>query len=91
MKPRERVRPAERKPLAEAADPLALERCYAKEPEAWTDETLRTAVELQRREREGRLAAKARRRIKERKTAECLSGTPTSMISTSETLNTNDS
>lgn len=57
-------RPRERPPICEPGDPLALERCYAKEPEAWTEETLRAAVEMQRAERERRLAAKARRKAK---------------------------
>ncbi len=67
MKPRERQRakPVERKSLAEPGDPVALERCYAAEPERWDEATLEAAVEMQRREREGRLAAKARRRPKE--------------------------
>lgn len=63
VRPKER-KPKERAPICEPGDPTALERCYAKEPEGWTEETLREAVEMQRREREGRLAAKARRRAK---------------------------
>lgn len=55
-------RPKERAPICEPGDPLALERCYAAEPEAWTEETLRAAVEMQRQEREKRIAAKARRK-----------------------------
>lgn len=64
MRPKERVK--ERAPICEPGDPIALERCYVKEPEEWTEETLRAAVEMQRKEREGRLAAKARRKVKER-------------------------
>lgn len=81
------ARPRERSPICEPGDPLALERCYAKEPEGWSEETLREAVEMQRREREGRLAAKARRRVKERERC----GMPKSTISISETTDTNDS
>lgn len=63
-------RPRERAPICEPGDPLALERCYGKEPEGWSEETLKAAVEMQRREREGRLAAKERRRVKEQGGAE---------------------
>lgn len=64
MRPRER-RPKERAPICEPGDPLALERCYAHAPEEWTEETLMEAIEMQRKERDGRIAAKARRKVKE--------------------------
>lgn len=56
------MKPRERAPIREPGDPLALERCYAAEPEGWSEETLRAAVEMQRQEREKRIAAKARRK-----------------------------
>lgn len=52
--------------MREPNDPIALERCYETAPEQWTDEMLAAAVEMQRREREGRLAAKQRKRARER-------------------------
>ena len=66
-RPRElrRPRPTERRsPLSEPNDPLALERCYADQPEGWDEATLTAAVELQRVEREARLTAKARKTAK---------------------------
>lgn len=66
-RPRERQKahPPERAPIREPGTPLALERCYGKEPEMWTEEMLRAVVEMQRQERERRLAAKARRKVRE--------------------------
>lgn len=85
MRPRERVKPKpkERAPICEPGDPVALERCWATAPEEWTEEVLRAAVELQRKEREGRLA---KVKVKERK---C--GTSKSKKSLSETEDSNGS
>ena len=54
-------------PLAELADPLALERCYSDQPEGWDDATLEAAIALQRAEREARLEAKARKATRTKK------------------------
>ena len=50
------------KPLAEPASPAALDIFYDEAPEHWTPEQLARAVELQRAERDARIAAKARRK-----------------------------
>lgn len=52
-------------PIAEpGSEPLGLEAFYDAEPERWSEEVLRAAVEAQRRERDVRFAALARKKTK---------------------------